>query len=111
MQLLPTKVPTPPGVKSSGFVVPPHRIGNFEMNLPIMWAAYATPHVLLDDLTFKQTRRFQANFRVARHPLRIQKVLIGSRANLGRETAHELAIRGPQRTIGPKDTNGESFWN
>jgi hypothetical protein len=54
--------------------VPPHRIGNFEMNLLIMRAAYATPHVLLDDLTLKQTERFQANFRVARHPLRIQKV-------------------------------------
>jgi hypothetical protein len=36
----------------------------------------------------------------------------GARANLGRQTPHELAIRGPQRTTsGLQDTNGESLWN
>jgi hypothetical protein len=37
---------------------------------------------------------------------------IGDRAKLGRETPHELAIRGPQRTTsGSQDTNGESLSN
>jgi hypothetical protein len=44
----------------------------------------------------------------AQNPERVDRWL----GELGRETPHELAIRGPRRTIsGPQDTNGESLSN
>jgi hypothetical protein len=64
------------------------------------------------ECTWQAVATLESQLHLERFQDALRECFPGGRANLGRETPHELAIRGLRRTIsGPQDTNGESLSN